>query len=185
MSDESPRDATVAELKALAHPLRWRILRLCWDRSLTNKELSQRLGVAPATVLRHVRALVRTDFLAAEPVRSGTRGALERPYRATGRTWRLGLADESGEDLARQVDLALLAAHRAELLEAGPDANRETGRGVLRLGAESQAELRERMTALLAEFIERDEPHGEALSYLWSLVARPDADHPDEGSAKG
>lgn len=169
-----PRTATAAELKALTHPLRWRILRLCVDRSLTNKELSQSLGVAPATVLRHVRALVRTEFLAAEPVRSGTRGALERPYRATGRTWRLGLVDESGEGLAQQVDLALLAAHRAEFLQAGPDANRETGRGVLRLGAQSQAELRERMAALLAEFIERDEPHGEPLSYLWSLVARPE-----------
>ncbi|MGM1061324.1 ArsR/SmtB family transcription factor [Saccharothrix sp. Mg75] len=171
--DQPPRDATVAELKALAHSLRWRILRLCWDRALTNKELSQLLGVAPATVLRHVRALVRTDFLAAEPVRTGARGALERPYRATGRTWRLGLADDSGEGLGHQVDLALLAAHRAEVLEAGPDAVRETARGVLRLGAESQAELKERVQALLVEFAGRDEPDGETLGYLWSLAARP------------
>ncbi len=172
LPDHPARDATVEELKALAHPLRWRILRLCLDRALTNKELSERLDVAPATVLRHVRALVKTDFLAAEPVRTGTRGALERPYRATGRTWRLGLVDVEGEGLARRVELALLAAHRAEVLEAGPDANRETARGVLRLGAASQAELKARMAALITEFVERDEPDGEALSYLWSLVAR-------------
>ncbi|GAA1292522.1 winged helix-turn-helix domain-containing protein [Saccharothrix xinjiangensis] len=170
--DLAARNATVEELKALAHPLRWRVLRLCLDRAWTNKELSERLGVAPATALRHVRALVRTGFLAAEPVRSGTRGALERPYRATGRTWRLGLVDE-GAGLAQRVDLALIAAHRAEALEAGPDAGRETARGVLRLGPESQAELKERLAALLEEFVERDEPGGEALSYLWSLVARP------------
>ena len=171
--DHPARDATVEELKALAHPLRWRILRLCWDRPLTNKELSDRLGVAPATVLRHVRALVNNDFLTAEPVRSGTRGALERPYRTTGRTWRLGLVDPEGEGLAQRVDLALLAAHRAEVVEAGPDATRETARGVLRLGAASQAELNARMLELITEFIGRDEPDGEPLSYLWSLVARP------------
>ncbi|MEU4745005.1 helix-turn-helix domain-containing protein [Actinosynnema sp. NPDC023658] len=174
--DHPARDATVEELKALAHPLRWRILRLCFDRALTNKELSDRLGVAPATVLRHVRALVKTDFLTAEPVRSGTRGALERPYRSTGRTWQLGLVDAEGEGLAQRVDLALLAAHRAEVLEAGPDAGRETFRGVLRLGAASQAELNARVLALIREFVERDEPDGEPLSYLWSLVARPDQD---------
>ncbi|QFZ24673.1 winged helix-turn-helix transcriptional regulator [Saccharothrix syringae] len=170
--DQPGRDATVEELKALAHPLRWRILRLCLDRAWTNKELSERLGVAPATVLRHVRALVKTDFLVAEPVRSGARGALERPYRATGRTWGLGLVDEGGE-LGRRVDLAVLAAHRAEVLEAGPGAQRETMRGVLRLGAASQAELKDRLDALLTEFAGRDEPDGEALSYLWSLAARP------------
>ncbi|MFE2753754.1 ArsR/SmtB family transcription factor [Actinosynnema sp. NPDC059335] len=170
--DHPARDATVEELKALAHPLRWRILRLCWDRALTNKELSDRLGVAPATVLRHVRALVKTGFLTAEPVRSGTRGALERPYRSTGRTWRLGLVDVEGEGLAHRVDLALIAAHRAEVLEAGPDAVRETARGVLRLGAASQQELNARMLALITEFVERDEPDGEPLSYLWSLAAR-------------
>lgn len=172
--DHPARDATVEELKVLAHPLRWRILRLCWDRALTNKELSDRLGVAPATVLRHVRALVKRDFLAAEPVRSGARGALERPYRSTGRTWRLGLVDVEGEGLVQRVDLAMLAAHRAEVLEAGPDANRDSARGVLRLGAASQAELNARLAALITEFVERDEVDGEPLSYLWSLVARPE-----------
>ncbi|GAA3464691.1 ArsR/SmtB family transcription factor [Saccharothrix longispora] len=170
--DHPPRDATVAELKALAHPLRWRVLRLCWDRPLTNKELSQRLGVAPATMLRHVRALVRTEFLVAEPVRSGTRGALERPYRSTGRTRRLGLIGDPGDGLAVQADLALLDAHRAEVREAGPDADREIARGVLRLGPESREELVERVRALLDEFVERDEPDGEDLGYLWSLVTR-------------
>jgi predicted ArsR family transcriptional regulator len=170
--DHAPRNATVEELKALAHPLRWRILRLCFDRAWTNQELAARLEIAPATALRHVRALVKADFLAAEPARTGAKGVLERPYRTTGRTWRLGLVHDDGE-LLQQVDLALLGAHRAELLEAGPDAGREVFRGVLRLGAESQRELNTRLAGLLAEFIDRDDADGEDLSYLWSLVARP------------
>ncbi|KAA2254057.1 helix-turn-helix domain-containing protein [Solihabitans fulvus] len=173
------RNATVEELRALGHPLRWRILRLCLDSARTNQELAQRLGVAPATVLRHVRVLVRTGFLAAEPVRTGARGALERPYRATKRTWGLGVIDFEQPELSRQVDLAMLAAHRAELIEAGPEASRDGARGTLRLGAESQAELRERMVELISEFADRNEAGGEPLSYLWSLIAREPDTHGD------
>ena len=41
------RPATAAEAKALAHPLRIRILRLCLDQALTNKQLAERLGKDP------------------------------------------------------------------------------------------------------------------------------------------
>ncbi|WP_433272050.1 ArsR/SmtB family transcription factor [Actinosynnema sp. CS-041913] len=172
-ADHTARTASVEELKALAHPLRWRILRLCLDRAWTNQELAERLEVAPATVLRHIRALVKTDFLAPEPVRTGAKGALERPYRATGRTWRLGLIDVAGVGLVHQVDLAMLAAHRAEILEAGPDSGRDVSRGVLRLNPESQAEFKTRLADLITEFVRREDPDGEPLSYLWSLAARP------------
>lgn len=161
------------ELKALAHPLRWRILRLCFDRAWTNQELAERLEVAPATVLRHVRALVKTEFLVAEPVRTSAKGALERPYRATGRTWQLGLIDVEGVGLVRQVDLAVLAAHRAEIVEAGPESSRGMARGVLRLGPQAQEDLKARLTELIAEFLQREEPDGEEVSYLWSLATRP------------
>ncbi|GAA3883258.1 hypothetical protein GCM10022243_54910 [Saccharothrix violaceirubra] len=171
MTDQA-RPATVEELKALAHPLRWRVLRLCLDHALTNQELSARLGVAPATVLRHVRALTKAGFLVAEPVRTGNRGAVERPYRSTRRTWRLGLESVEG-DLTRQVDLALISAHRAEVVEAGPDAYRDVARGVLRLDKAAQEELKARLYALIEEFTDRATPDGEPLSYLWSLNARP------------
>lgn len=165
--------ATTDELKALAHPVRWRILRLCLDRALTNKELADELGLAPATTLRHVRALVNTGFLAAEPVRTGEHGALERPYRATSRTLGLSiLHDDSG--LSQRVELAMLGAHRAELIAAGADSGRGSSRGVLRLGPRSTAALTERIRAVIAEF--DDEPDGEPLSYLWSIALRPPGD---------
>jgi hypothetical protein len=173
MSAKPSRVATVDELRALGHPLRWRILRLCFDESLTNQQLAQRIGGSPATMLRHVRALVATGFLAPEPVRTGERGALERPYRATRRTWGLTIdVDVDRTPLGQQMELAVLSAHRAEMMEAGPGAPRDAARGVLRLGPDSARELRERLAALLAEFADRDEPDGERLSYLWSLIAR-------------
>ncbi|TDP88886.1 ArsR/SmtB family transcription factor [Labedaea rhizosphaerae] len=171
--EQVEREATVADLKALAHPVRWRILRLCLDEALTNQQLATHLGLSPATTLRHVRALLKADFLAAEPVRSGAKGALERPYRATGRQWGLAVADLADPELAQRLDLAVLAAHRDELLAAGPDSGRDLTRGVLRLGPAAQAELSKRLKDLLAEFADRDEPDGEPLSYVWSLVARP------------
>jgi predicted ArsR family transcriptional regulator len=166
-------EATIEELKALGHPVRWRILRLCLDHAWTNKELSVELDLAPATTLRHVRALVKTNFLVAEPVCKGEHGALQRPYRATARTWGLTIMpDDSG--LAQQVDLAVLGAHRAELITAGKDSGRGAKRGVLRLRPESVESLHHRIQDLIAEYT--DEPGGEPLSYLWSLAARPQPD---------
>jgi DNA-binding transcriptional ArsR family regulator len=166
------RQASVEELRALTHPARWRILRLCVDQSLTNKEIAERMRMSPATTLRHVRALANAGFLATEPDRAGARGSRERPYRATGRTWGLVAVDLDEPELVQRVDLAIIAAHRAELLEAGPDSSRDLSRGLLRLGPASLGELKERVESLLLEFGARDEPDGERLSYLWSVVAR-------------
>jgi DNA-binding transcriptional ArsR family regulator len=170
--DKVQRQASVEELRALTHPARWRILRLCVDESLTNQEIAERMDMSPATTLRHVRALTAAGFLAAEPVRAGLRGSRERPYRATGRTWGLVAVDLDEPELVQRVDLAIIAAHRAEMLESGPDSGRDTSRGIVRLGPRSLAELKERVEALLLEFVTRDEPDGEPLSYLWSLIAR-------------
>src|SRR3954453_3100383 len=92
----SRRDATPAGFKAMAHPLRLRILRLCLHDALTNKQIADRLGQDPATTLHHVRTLCTTGFLAPDPARTGARGALEKPYRATGKSWILSVdgADE-------------------------------------------------------------------------------------------
>src|SRR3954467_3711264 len=111
-------------MRALAHPLRWRILRLTLDSPLTNKQIAERLGRDPGTVLHHVRELVRTGFLAADDVRSGGRGALERAYRATGKSWRVRLTPDAG------TSVAIIDAVREEIVEAGPDATLFT----LRLG---------------------------------------------------
>src|SRR5258706_5367420 len=88
------RPATVEEARALAHPLRLRIIRLLYDRSLTNRELARALGEHPATVLHHVRTLLRNGFIAADPERRGPRGTVEYPYRSTGRSWSLSIEDD-------------------------------------------------------------------------------------------
>ena len=81
--------------RALASPLRMRILRLCLHDARTNKELADELGVNPGTLLHHIRTLVDTGFLAAGEPRRGSRGAREVPYLATRRSWNSG-----GDDIS-------------------------------------------------------------------------------------
>src|SRR3954469_14375633 len=109
------RPATAAEAKALANPIRLRILRLCIDGWLTNKQLADRLGRDPGTVLHHVRLLVDTGFLEVGEVRPGPKGALEKPYRATGKSWEVSVGEVEGDAML----VAPIDALREEVLEAG------------------------------------------------------------------
>ncbi|KOX07837.1 transcriptional regulator [Nocardiopsis sp. NRRL B-16309] len=146
------RPATVREAKALAHPLRVRILRLCLHRELTNRELADRLDTAPGTVLYHVRQLVAAGLLAAEPVRTGAGGALEKPYRATGESWWL---DGSQSDPGTGA-VAPVSAFQQELDEAGPESVRTFARFALHLSDDDVAELDRRIVAVLDEFVSTD-----------------------------
>jgi predicted ArsR family transcriptional regulator len=159
------RPATEAEARALASAIRLRILRLCLDRALTNKEIAERLGVHPATVLHHVRTLVATGFLAPECERRGTRGAREVPYRATGKSWTLDIEDTTIEG-TRQ---AMLDAFLAEIhLVEADDAN--LVRLGLRLTDAELDELRSRFRELLDEYADRPmNPDGRAYSLFLSL----------------
>lgn len=161
------RPATMEEARAVSHPLRLRILRLCLDEALTNRELADRLGKDPATVLHHVRTLVDTGFLAAEPERRGTRGAREKPYRATGKSWTLDIGEAAG----RVLSVAIVDAFRSELVESG-DIDATTTRLGVRLTAADRRELTDRLEALAAEFKQRDNPSGEPLGIMFGVHRR-------------
>jgi DNA-binding transcriptional ArsR family regulator len=157
------RPATLQEARALAHPLRIRILRLCLDRARTNSELATALGQQPATVLYHVRTLLRTGFLVEEPQRPGPRGTIEKPYRATGKSARLD-DTMSGSDTG--VLRAILGAVAAEVSEAGPDAVLEGIRMPLWLRPDQLNEMLARLRQVLGQFPTVDEdlaaPHDPA-----------------------
>lgn len=160
------RPATRAEARALAHPLRLRILRLCLDEALTNRELASRLDEQPATVLYHVRTLAKNGFLEAQAERRGRRGAREIPYRSTRKSWTLSFEP----DLAAHV--AMLDAVRAELVEAGPDRVLELVRLAVRLRPEQLDELGRRFVELVAGADEADDPAGEPISIFFVVHRR-------------
>jgi DNA-binding transcriptional ArsR family regulator len=148
------RPATVLEAKALAHPLRVRILRLCAEQELTNKQLADRLGVEPGTVFYHVRQLADAGLLQQAPVRTGDSGALEKPYRADARSWWL---DDPLADAGPDARFAPIQAFQDELREAGPESVQLFERFMLHLSPEDVEALDRRLLAILDEYIETDD----------------------------
>jgi DNA-binding transcriptional ArsR family regulator len=159
--DARRRQATILQAKAASHPLRLRILRLCGQQPLTNKQLADRLHTHPGTTLYHVRLLVEAGLLEPAPIRTGTSGALEKPYRSTGQSWWLSAYGdtEDGEpydDRDDESSLATIEAFQAELHEAGPGSVRTFARFMLHLSEEEVRELDRRVLAVLDEYIRTD-----------------------------
>jgi predicted ArsR family transcriptional regulator len=164
------RPATIEEARALSNPLRLRILRLCLDRALTNKEIAGRLGRDPGTILHHVRVLVETGFLAPTTERRGARGSTERPYLATGKSWTLDV----GDDL--EGSLAVVDALREELAETAPEDLATLSRLAVRLKPDALASFVERFTVLIEELHASDDPEGDPYGFLVAAHRRRDAD---------
>src|SRR5438034_11348366 len=159
--DARRRRATILQAKAASHPLRLRILRLCGQQPLTNKQLADRLHTHPGTTLYHVRLLVEAGLLEPAPIRTGTSGALEKPYRSTGQSWWLSAYGDTEDgdpydDRDDESSLATIEAFQAELHEAGPGSVRTFARFMLHLSEEEVRELDRRLLAILDEYIRTD-----------------------------
>jgi predicted ArsR family transcriptional regulator len=145
--------------RALASPIRMRILRLCLHEARTNKELADELGVNPGTMLHHVRALVNTGFLAASEPRRGVRGSREVPYRATGASWRAPMPGKNR---------ILVDTFLAEIEGLTSDELQLTRLGV-KLGKADADELFDRFAALFEEYKNRaPDPDGTPISLLFA-----------------
>ncbi len=146
--------------RALASPLRMRILRFCLHEGHSNREIANEFDLNPGTSLHHVRALVDTGFLAAQEPRTGKRGATEIPYRATGLSWRTPMPNQGP---------ILVQTFLDDIQGLDPD-----DLGVWRLGfkfnAETEQELADRITNLLVEFKDRGpDVDGRPLSIMVAL----------------
>ena len=160
--DARRRRATILQAKAASHPLRLRILRLCGQQPMTNKQLADRLDSQPGTTLYHVRLLVEAGLLEPAPVRTGASGALEKPYRSTGQSWWLSAYGDTDEgepydDRDDESSLATIEAFQAELREAGPGSVRTYARFLLHLSEEEVRELDRRLLAVLDEYVQTDD----------------------------
>lgn len=155
------REPTAAQIKAASNSLRLRILRLCHQREWTNKELADRLDRDPSTIHRHLRLLVEADLLEPVGVRQGPSGAYEKPYRSTGRSWHLRF-ERALEDEEDEGELALLAAFRHELAEAGHDSLAELTRFHLHLESDALDEFVARFKTMVSELAATDDARRDA-----------------------
>ncbi|MQA83293.1 MAG: helix-turn-helix domain-containing protein [Streptosporangiales bacterium] len=154
------RPATEAEARALASAVRLRILRLCLDEALTNKEIARRLARNPGSVLHHVRRLVETGFLAPEPERRGMRGAREVPYRATRKSWTLDVGERG----------AIVQAFLDEVRPVENDEETLMVRLGVRLTGAERGELLDRLSAIFEEYARRPaSPSGTPYSLFFAF----------------
>jgi predicted ArsR family transcriptional regulator len=175
MTDERrpapPRSPSEEEAKALASAVRMRILRLCLQEQLTNKEIATRLGANPATVLFHVRKLVAAGFLEAQDARSGPSGAYEVPYLATGKSARLSMD-------ARDMGLrsAMINAFVSEVGQVPDSAEVEISRRGVRLTKAGHDRFLDRMMELLDELSAQEPPESDEDATRYSIFM---AVHPE------
>ncbi|GHD83302.1 hypothetical protein GCM10010336_74590 [Streptomyces goshikiensis] len=106
-------------LRALAHPVRLRMLTLMWPGPMSAAELARELGISHALASRHLRSLDAADLveLAEERTR---RGGRERRYRTV-----------HGSPLSDRLDGArMLAATLAHTLQERAARRAPDGKGV-------------------------------------------------------
>lgn len=153
MEPRRRRPATPEEAKALGHPLRLRIMRLCLVEELTNKQLADRLDRDPGTVLHHVRQLVAAGLLEQAPVRTGASGALEKPYKSNNETWWL---DGPLSEADAETRFAPIEIFQEEIRAAGPESVAVHEKFLLHLSPDEIEELDRRILAVLDEYVATD-----------------------------
>lgn len=165
MDERKP--ATDEEAKALASSLRLRILRICLGEPRTNKQIAHTLGRDPASVLHHIRTLVRTGFLEPQEARRGRRGAREIPYLATKKSWAISTPAQG----PIMLDTFL------EEIRLAPATDIDASRLGLRLSPADMTEFRAQLGSLLDDFADRpDDPSAPAWSVF--VVVHPDPNRP-------
>lgn len=171
-----PRQATDEQIKAAASPLRLRILRLCHQGEWTNKQLADRLGKDPSTILHHLRILEKAGFVESTGVRRGPSGAYEKPYRSTGLSWQLSFG------LPEQGEPSILTAFREELAEAGHESIGDLTRFYLHLSVKDLERFSLRFRELVEEFRTDDEDREDLGAPVYSgllVLHRLAADRPE------
>src|SRR3954466_14479164 len=110
-------------VKALAHPIRVRILGILEHRTATPKELAAELGLPLENTSYHVRTLKKYGFIKLERKRQ-VRGAVEHHYRAVARP---RISAEAWAGIPEVVRQALTGANLSQLMETVAAAADENG----------------------------------------------------------
>lgn len=188
------------ELRVVTHPLRRRIIDCLIPSEHTVKEIGRLLGVGSNTLYYHVGELERIGLV--RRTRIGLKAGIQQShYRATARYYHLAanLLDPNGGERRDDVGADFVAGavedgarYLRETFAAGAIDNRLdvvlVGRRTARLSAERAAQFRERLSALVRDFVAADQGDGEQrMEVVYALFPRVAADPSvdGEGAALG
>jgi DNA-binding transcriptional ArsR family regulator len=113
----------VSDLRALAHPLRLRILELFAEAPRTTKQVAKMLGEPPTRLYHHVAALERAGLLVLKETRPN-RGVVEKWYEAVARqmeaprSYAATSAKRAGAGIRRALAMTVLEQARQEMMRA-------------------------------------------------------------------
>lgn len=172
----------LSEMRALAHPLRLRIMELFAEQPRTTKDVASLLGQPATRLYHHVAALERSGLLRITERRK-KRGTVERWYEATARTIQTPASGQKRgrkpqESAARRaIALSLLEQSRQELVAAMWRRRGDRpilGRLVVVGSASEIAAVRRRVSQVLAdvqrEFGTKDAPKVGPDDERWALT---------------
>lgn len=157
----------VAEIRALAHPLRLRLMEVFSEAPRTTKQVADLLGEPPTRLYHHVAALERAGLLRLKETRPN-RGTTEKWYEAT--NWSMGLSvvrprgaksrSKRESSARRALAMSVLTQSRQEMVAAMAVRGRERpmlGRLVVVAPAARLSALRRRLFNVLKEIREEFE----------------------------
>lgn len=167
--------------KALADPLRIRLLEALWEMPQSARELAVHVGLPADRLYYHLNQLERAGLIEIAEYRPLSRGKVERVYTPA-------VAEPPGDAASPEETVeflgSMLEATRADINAAYR--SKQTGgrreidlhRGALRLTDEALAELRVHIEQLAARFGDRDAP-GVWTRVLVAVVDLQDRPSPD------
>jgi DNA-binding transcriptional ArsR family regulator len=127
-TDPEPRKATHAEARAMAHPIRWRLIELLREGPSTASRLGRELGESSGATSYHLRMLARAGLIEDDPAHEGGR---ERWWRRKDDFLTISFPDaEDREGLAIEAEL------RAGVAEIDEEALRRFVVGAPEVGPE-------------------------------------------------
>jgi predicted ArsR family transcriptional regulator len=181
MSSERRHLTSATELRALSHPIRLSLMTLLDEEGpLTATQAGERIGESPANASFHLRTLAKYGYVEEAP---GGRGR-QRPWQVVRQaneisgdelTAEAKLAADALLELIRELNNDQLRAYssaRAHYPKEWREAANEM-RMSLHLTAAELAELTQRIEAVLAPYIERDERRPGTLPVSFGMHAVP------------
>jgi DNA-binding transcriptional ArsR family regulator len=158
----------VAEIRALAHPLRLRLMEIFAEGPRTTKQVADLIGEPPTRLYHHVAALERAGLLRLKETRQN-RGTTEKWYEATNRS--MGFSDvrpgsargrksKRESNARRALAMSVLTQSRQEMVSAMAIRGRERpmlGRALIVAPAAQLGKLRKRLFDIFKEIREEFE----------------------------
>ena len=175
------RITTEAQFKAVADPVRARILVLLQHEPLTAKQVADRLGAVPGTISHHVQVLESAGLVQVVATRL-IHGIQAKYYARSARIFLFEMPpDVAGIDA---VESSFLAEAHAELSEAvgtvGYEASITGGFPHMRLAPERVSYYQQRMDDLLTDLVQEPlDPTGQVYGLVLAFFRAPESLQPE------